>query len=145
MKIIGVKSLKIRYQLAASAVALSICSFSSAAFAQSTGSVDFEEEIVVTGSLAADVGGVQIPDTPKSKSVLTNEYIQRQNPGQTVLDTINSIPGVTFTNNDAYGSSGGSLNIRGFGGDRISLTFDGVPLNDTGNYAIYSNQQLDPE
>ncbi len=52
---------------------------------------------------------------------------------------------MTFTNNDAYGSSGGSLNIRGFGGDRISLTFDGVPLNDTGNYAIYSNQQLDPE
>ena len=137
--------MKIRYQLAASAVALSICSFSSAALAQSTGSVDFEEEIVVTGSLAADVGGVQIPDTPKSKSVLTDEYIQRQNPGQTVLDTINSIPGVTFTNNDAYGSSGGSLNIRGFGGDRISLTFDGVPLNDTGNYAIYSNQQLDPE
>jgi iron complex outermembrane receptor protein len=138
--------MKIRYQLAASAVALTICSFSSAAFAQSTGSVDFEDEvIVVSGSRSQDVGGVQIPDTPKSKSVLTEEYIQRQNPGQTVLDTINAIPGVTFTNNDAYGSSGGSLNIRGFGGDRISLTFDGVPLNDTGNYAIYSNQQLDPE
>jgi iron complex outermembrane receptor protein len=25
------------------------------------------------------------------------------------------------------------------------LTFDGIPLNDTGNYAIYSNQQIDPE
>lgn len=117
----------------------------SAAFAQSTGSIDFENEIVVTGQLQEGVAGVIIPDAPKAKSVLTEEYIQRQNPGQTVLDTINSIPGVTFTNNDAYGSSGGSLNIRGFGGDRISLTFDGVPLNDTGNYAIYSNQQLDPE
>ncbi len=116
-----------------------------AAFAQSTGSIDFEDEIVVTGQLQEGVAGVLIPDAPKAKSVLTEEYIQRQNPGQTVLDTINSIPGVTFTNNDAYGSSGGSLNIRGFGGDRISLTFDGVPLNDSGNYAIYSNQQLDPE
>ena len=27
----------------------------------------------------------------------------------------------------------------------VSLTFDGIPLNDTGNYAIYTNQQLDPE
>src|SRR3546814_100879 len=65
-------------------------------------------------------------------------------PGQTILDTINLVPGVVFTNNDAYGSSGGQLSIRGFSEDRISLTFDGVPLNDSGNYAIYSNQQLDP-
>ena len=27
----------------------------------------------------------------------------------------------------------------------MSLTFDGIPLNDTGNYATYTNQQLDPE
>src|SRR3546814_15920834 len=64
---------------------------------------------------------------------------------QTILDTINMVPGVSFQNNDAYGSSGGQLTIRGFSSDRISLTFDGVPLNDSGNYAIYSNQQLHPE
>ena len=58
-----------------------------------------------------------------------------------MLDSINVIPGVTFTNNDAYGSAGGQLTIRGFSSDRISLTFDGIPLNDSGNYAIYSNQQ----
>ena len=46
---------------------------------------------------------------------------------------------------DAYGSSGGNIRIRGFDGNRISLTFDGIPLNDSGNYAIFSNQQLDPE
>ncbi|MFX5328505.1 TonB-dependent receptor plug domain-containing protein, partial [Acinetobacter baumannii] len=33
----------------------------------------------------------------------------------------------------------------GFDNTRISQTFDGLPLNDTGNYALYSNQQLDPE
>src|SRR5688572_12413057 len=71
--------------------------------------------------------------------------ISRQNPGQTILDTINLVPGVSFQNNDAYGSGGGTLTIRGFASDRISLTFDGVPLNDSGNYAIYSGQQLDPE
>ncbi|MFM5916792.1 MAG: TonB-dependent receptor plug domain-containing protein, partial [Novosphingobium sp.] len=35
--------------------------------------------------------------------------------------------------------------MRGFDSTRISLTFDGVPLNDSGNYAIFSNQQIDPE
>jgi iron complex outermembrane receptor protein len=117
------------------------------AHAQSTGSIDFDKsEIVVTGSAASQgVQGVQVPDTSKAKEVLTQEQLAHNNAGQTVLDSINVIPGVTFTNNDAYGSSGGQLSIRGFSADRISLTFDGVPLNDSGNYAIYSNQQLDPE
>lgn len=140
--------MKIGYKLAASAVALSVASFSTSAFAQSTGSQDFEEEevIVVTGARpAGDVEGIKAPDATKAKSVLTQEFISRQNPGQTVLDTINQVPGVSFQNNDAYGSSGGTLTIRGFDASRISLTFDGIPLNDSGNYAIYSNQQIDPE
>jgi iron complex outermembrane receptor protein len=116
------------------------------AFAQSTGSQDFEEEeIVITGTRNQEVGGITAPDTTKAKAALTSEVIQRQNPGQTILDTINLVPGVSFQNNDAYGSSGGTLNIRGFASDRISLTVDGVPLNDSGNYAIFSNQQFDPE
>jgi len=118
-----------------------------AAFAQSTGSVDFEEDrIIVSGARVRDgVEGIVIPDTTKAKQVLTQEQLSRNGPGQTVLDSINLIPGVSFTNNDAYGSAGGQLFIRGFSSDRISLTFDGIPLNDSGNYAIYSNQQLDPE
>src|SRR5947209_7080253 len=119
---------------------------SSAVYAQSTGTVEFEKQaIVVTGTRARSVGGIQTPDTPKAKVVLTQEAISRQSAGQTILDTINLVPGVSFQNNDAYGSSGGTLNIRGFDSSRISLTFDGVPLNDSGNYAIFSNQQLDPE
>ena len=117
-----------------------------AAFAQSTGSQDFEKEaIIVTGTRTQQVGGVQAPDTPKAKAVLTQEMIARQNPGQSILDTVNLVPGVSFQNNDAYGSSGGTLTIRGFDSSRVSLTFDGIPLNDSGNYAIFSNQQLDPE
>jgi iron complex outermembrane receptor protein len=117
-----------------------------AAFAQSTGSQEFEKEaIIVTGTRSQEVGGIQAPDAAKSKAVLTQEMIARQNPGQSILDTVNLVPGVSFQNNDAYGSSGGTLTIRGFSQDRVSLTFDGIPLNDSGNYAIYSNQQLDPE
>jgi iron complex outermembrane receptor protein len=137
--------MKFRHTLAASVALIPVALLSTPAFAQSTGSVDFENDIVVTGSRATDVAGIQSPDTSKAKSVLGQEVIAHQNPGQTILDTINLVPGVVFTNNDAYGSSGGQLSIRGFSEDRISLTFDGVPLNDSGNYAIYSNQQLDPE
>ena len=133
--------------LATSTVAIGVAAISAPAFAQSTGSVDFEKVIVVTGARGTiqQVAGVSAPDTSKAKAVLTAENISRQNPGQTVLDTINQIPGVSFQNNDAYGSAGGTLNIRGFSSDRVSLTFDGVPLNDSGNYAVYSNQQIDPE
>ncbi len=119
-----------------------------AAFAQSTGTVTTEEEkeIVVTGTRSLqNVNGVAVPDTTKAKGLITQELIQKQSPGQTILNVVNLIPSVNFTNSDPYGSSGGNIRIRGFDGNRISLTFDGVPLNDSGNYAIFSNQQLDPE
>ncbi len=138
--------MQIRFILAVSATALSIASFSNSAAAQSTGSVDFEEEIIVTGSRApSGVAGVVAPDTTKAKAVLTQEFIERQAPGQTVNDIINQLPGVSFQNNDPFGSAGGKLSIRGFDSTRINQTFDGVPLNDSGNYQLYSNQQLDSE
>jgi iron complex outermembrane receptor protein len=117
----------------------------SAVFAQSTGTVTTEEQIVVTGARTKQIDGFQVPDTTKAKAVITQELIARQQPGQTILNVLNLVPGVNFTNSDPYGSSGGNIRIRGFDGNRISLTFDGVPLNDSGNYAIFSSQQLDPE
>lgn len=129
---------------AASTFAIGVAALSAPAFAQSTGSIDFDKEIVVTGARGGTqaVAGISAPDTAKAKAVLTSENIERQNPGQTILDTINQIPGVSFQNNDAYGSSGGTLNVRGFSSDRVSLTFDGVPLNDSGNYAVDSVEKL---
>lgn len=116
-----------------------------AAHAQSTGSIDFEDAIVVTGALSTDVGGVEIPDTPRAKQVLTEEVIRRQRPGQTVNDIINLVPGVSFQNNDPWGSMGGGFTIRGFGADRVSQTLDGIPLNDSGGYDLYTNQMVDAE
>lgn len=88
----------------------------SAAFAQSTGSIDFEDTIIVTGAkVGKGVGGVVLPDTTKAKGVITQELIAKQGSGNTILNAINLIPGVSFQNNDPYGSAGGQLNIRGFG------------------------------
>ncbi|MYL97359.1 TonB-dependent receptor [Novosphingobium sp. FGD1] len=116
------------------------------AFAQSTGSADFEgDAIIVTGNLDRGVAGVRIPDSPKAKVEIGREIIAAQRAGQSVNEIINLVPGVSFTNNDPWGSSGGSFTIRGFASDRISQTIDGIPLNDSGNYAVYTNQQIDPE
>jgi len=116
------------------------------AFAQTSGSTSFEEpaDIVVTGSRTINES-VIIPDVPKSRVTVGRDMISRQRPGQTVNDIINMVPGVSFQNNDATGAAGGTFTIRGFDSSRISQTLDGIPLNDTGNYAIYSNQQQDPE
>lgn len=137
--------MKIKYLLASSAIGLSAVIATPAA-AQSTGSVDFDETvIVVTGARQQGIAGIENPDTTKAKQELGEEIIRRQRPGQTVNDIVNLVPGVSFQNNDPWGSSGGGFTIRGFGADRVSQTLDGLPLNDSGNYALYTNQQVDPE
>ena len=119
---------------------------SSQALAQSTGTA-IVEELVVTGTTGPrDMAGAIVAETaPKSRASITQELITRQAPGQTILDAINLLPAVTFSNNDPYGSAGGDITIRGFDSQRVALLQDGVPLNDSGNYEIYPNQQLDSD
>ena len=126
-----------------SAAALALAA-GSPALAQSTGTIAIEE-IVVRGT-PLSVGGAMVSVVePKSRASITSELIERQAPGQSILDSINLLPAVNFTNNDAYGSSGGDLVLRGFDSQRVALLQDGVPLNDSGNYAVYPNQQLEPD
>ncbi|MFM1885981.1 MAG: hypothetical protein RL026_1138 [Pseudomonadota bacterium] len=113
------------------------------AAAQSTASQ--LEEVVVTAQRQDLVGIIVRETVAKARSSITQEYITTQGSGQTIIQSLNLTPGLNFTNNDPYGSSGGNIRLRGFDGNRVSLTFDGIPLNDTGNYAVYTNQQLDPE
>jgi iron complex outermembrane receptor protein len=141
--------MKIRSLLYSTSLTAVCLSTASAAFAQSTGTQVFEDPmvmstVVVAGS-AAEADAVALDSAAKARASITEAYIETQQPGQTVFESLNLLPGVTFSNNDAYGSSGGDLNIRGFDGSRISATFDGIPLNDTGNYALFTNQMLDPE
>lgn len=116
----------------------------STAFAQSTGSTEVDS-VVVTAAGQRAISGIAQETAPKSKATITQEFIATQSTGQTIFQSLNQLPGVSFTNNDPYGSSGGNLRLRGFDGNRVSVTFDGIPLNDTGNYAVYPNQMLDGE
>ncbi len=118
------------------------------ALAQSSATEAIEDdlaEVVVSASRLREIGLVGNQTAPKSRVTLTGEYLESQASGQTVFQSLNQIPGVNFTNSDPYGGSGGNLRIRGFDGSRVSVTFDGIPLNDSGNYSLYPNQMLDPE
>ena len=118
-----------------------------AASAQSTGTEATEvDTVVVTGARGPATAGVAVAETvAKTRNTINQEFISSQSAGQTILQTLNLTPGLSFTNTDPYGSSGGNIRLRGFDGSRVSLTFDGIPLNDTGNYSAYSNQQIDSE
>ncbi|WP_242912278.1 TonB-dependent receptor [Brevundimonas pishanensis] len=131
----------------ASALAIAL-GMATTASAQSTGTEAVEvEQVVVTGVRGPrNIDGLAVSENiAKTRNTVTQEFISSQAAGQTILATLNLTPGLSFTNADPYGSSGGNIRLRGFDGARVSLTFDGIPLNDTGNYSAYTNQQMDPE
>jgi len=115
------------------------------AFAQSTGTDAVEETVIVTGQKSGKGGLIKPETVTKTRSTVDQSYFKTQTAGQSVIQSLNLVPGFNFTNSDPYGSSGGNIRMRGFDGNRVSLTSDGVPLNDTGNYALFTNQQLDSE
>jgi iron complex outermembrane receptor protein len=112
--------------------------------AQSTGTQEIET-VVVTAEASVPAGLGTPEKVSKERSTITQEYLDTQAPGQTLFQSLNMVPGLNFTNSDPYGSSGGNLRLHGQEGARISFTWDGMPLNDTGNYAIFTNQVVDPE
>ena len=119
--------------------------FAGAASAQSSGTTAAElGEIVVTGARGPRTidGAIVAESVAKSRSTVTQEFIGTQASGQTINEILNLVPGVNFTNNDPYGSSGGNIRLHGFDGNRIAQTFDGMPLNDSGNYAPVSYTHL---
>ena len=119
-----------------------------AALAQSSGTQATEEElteVTVTARKVRNLAGVTEQDAAKSRVSVTAESLQSQSSGQSIFQGINLVPGVNFTNTDPYGGSGGNLRIRSFDGSRVSVTFDGIPLNDSGNYALFTQQMLDTE
>ena len=69
-----------------------------AASAQSTASQATEvDKVVVTASGQRAVSGLIAETAPKSKSTINKEFIDKQQAGQTILDTLNQTPGLSFT------------------------------------------------
>ncbi|WP_293381982.1 TonB-dependent receptor [Phenylobacterium sp.] len=137
--------LKLNRALCASTALVTGLLMASAASAQSTATQ--VQELVVTGAHGQPtVAGVitQVQEA-KDVSVVNHEFFEHQTVGENFAQLINLLPGVTYTSEDAYGNLSGDLHIHGFDGAHIGVTIDGVPVNDTGNYAIFPGEYLTPE
>jgi iron complex outermembrane receptor protein len=114
------------------------------ALAQSTASQ--VAEVVVTTNRQQAVGGVAVQSqVAKDQSVVTSQFIATQVGSANAAQLINMLPGVTYSSEDPTGLLSSDLRIHGFDGAHISVTIDGTPVNDTGNYAVYPGEYIPAE
>ncbi|WP_325553950.1 TonB-dependent receptor [Phenylobacterium sp.] len=115
------------------------------ALAQSTATQ--VQELVVTGAHGQPtVAGVitQVQEA-KDESIVNHQFFERQPAGQNFAQLINLLPGVNYTSEDPTGNLSGDIRIHGFDGAHIGVTIDGVPVNDSGNYAVFPGEYLTEE
>ncbi|HLZ76571.1 TonB-dependent receptor [Phenylobacterium sp.] len=137
--------LKLNRALCATTALASGLLMASGAFAQSTATQ--VQELVVTGARGQpSVAGVitQVQEA-KDESIVNHEFFEHQQSGQNFAQLINLLPGVNYTSEDGTGNLSGDLRIHAFDGAHIGVTIDGVPVNDTGNYAVFPGEYLTPE
>jgi iron complex outermembrane receptor protein len=112
------------------------------ALAQSTGTQ--VQELVVTGSrgLPDTAGLAQQVQVAKDESVVTQEFIKSQVGTSNFGQLINLLPGVHYSSEDASGILSGDFRMHGLDCNHLSITIDGSPVNDTGNYACFPGEYL---
>ena len=134
-----------RLRIMLPALAGSLFAYSSA-MAQSTGSQVEAPEIVVTGARQQNTNGLAVISTAaKDQAIVTQRFIQTQVGSANFGQNINLLPGISYVSDDPTGILSGDLRVHGFPGDHVSVTLDGTPLNDTGNYAIFPGEYATQE
>jgi iron complex outermembrane receptor protein len=98
-----------------------------------------------TASTAPGAGNIIVEDSPKQRSTVTEAAIARQPASSNVFQLMKHAPGVNAQSTDGTGLFGGQLSIRGFNSDEIGFTVAGVPVNDSGNYAVFPQEYVDTE
>ena len=87
-------------------------------------------EVVVSTARASE-------RAPIARSVLTREEIQSANFGQDTPMVLATLPGAYAYSDAGNGIGYSYLSIRGFPQRRISVTINGVPLNDPESHEVY--------
>lgn len=90
-------------------------------------------------------GQILNEDATKSRSTVTKDATEKDRATGNPYQAISILPGVNTFNHDATGLFGGGLTIRGFNSDQIGFTINGVPVNDSGNYAVFPQEYVDQE
>jgi Outer membrane receptor proteins, mostly Fe transport len=96
-------------------------------------------------SLSLGGGLMSVQTAPKAVSTITRDAIVKAAPGGTFVQMIDSIPGVNASTDDYTGLANGNYSIRGFTSDEVGVTVNGAPINDSGNYKVYSSEYGDTE
>ncbi|AUX94701.1 TonB-dependent receptor family protein [Mixta gaviniae] len=91
-------------------------------------------------------GGMMVQEeTPKARSTVTKEAMDKMPSAANAIDKLKYTPGLNVNSTDASGLSGVDYTMRGMNSDQIGLSADGIPINDSGNYAVYPNLLGDAE
>lgn len=96
-------------------------------------------------SLSLGGGLMSEQSAPKAVSTISREAITKAAPGGTFVQMVDSIPGVNASTDDFTGLANGNYSIRGFTSDEVGTTVNGAPINDSGNYKVYSTEYGDTE
>ena len=99
------------------------------------------------GVTGKDLGGGYMieEEATKTRSTVTRDAIDKLSPTANPLQMIEMLPGANVSSTDAFGLAGANITMRGFNSNQIGLTIEGAPINDSGNYALYSNEWIDSE
>ncbi|PIB52556.1 TonB-dependent receptor [Pseudomonas sp. 2588-5] len=101
--------------------------------------------IGVQGKATAGGGYMVQEESIKGRSTLTKEALDKQTATGNAVDKLKYTPGLNISSEDATGLSGFRFTMRGLNSDQVGMSVDGMPINDSGNYALYSNLLGDPE
>lgn len=91
-----------------------------------------DESVTVVGIRAGE-------EAPVTMRNMNREEIQELSFGQDVPELIEYTPSVTWYSDSGAGSNYSYFSIRGIQQSRINMTFDGAPLNDPAEHAVYFN------
>ncbi len=84
-------------------------------------------------------------DAVKARSTVTKDATEKDRATGNPYQALSLLPSVNTYNHDATGLFGGGISIRGFGADQIGFTINGVPVNDSGNFAVFPQEYTDQE
>ncbi|RMR56936.1 TonB-dependent receptor:TonB-dependent receptor [Pseudomonas syringae pv. actinidiae] len=101
--------------------------------------------IGVQGKATVGGGYMVQEESIKARSTVTKEALDKQTATGNAIDKLKYTPGLNISSEDATGLSGFRFTMRGLNSDQVGMSVDGMPINDSGNYALYSNLLGDPE
>jgi iron complex outermembrane recepter protein len=116
--------------------------------ANATGtSTSKDNGLSATGVTRKELGGGLMVDenVSKSKSSVTRDFIQKQQPSADVFQLLKLSPGANASASDAYGLNQGLISVRGLDGTQLGFNFEGMPLSVASNWSVFPGQWIDTE